>query len=95
MTASIRHATIAFALGAGTETANQTLTVRGYLGISLYGRDEIWTRLPDTEMSKLDPTVVAKYLPPPPPPPPATSARKPGNPGPRRDPAAVPAGPSR
>jgi uncharacterized protein (DUF2147 family) len=41
----------------------QTLYLRGYLGISLFGKTEEWTRVPDNQIATLDPAVLQQYMP--------------------------------
>jgi hypothetical protein len=55
--------------------------LRGYLGISLFGRDEVWTRLPDDALKEVDAGILAKYLPPPAAPNPARLPNKSKTPG--------------
>jgi hypothetical protein len=43
---------------------NSSLIVRGYLGISLLGRNQYWTRLPDTAVNELDPALNPNPKPP-------------------------------
>lgn len=39
----------------------RTLTMRGYLGIELFGKNETWHRLQDNACAQLDRVVMAKY----------------------------------
>ena len=57
----------------------QDLTVRGYLAIPTFGKDQFWKRLSDTCYAQLDPAVVTKFK---------LTAAKPGTPAPKGKPAA-------
>jgi uncharacterized protein (DUF2147 family) len=39
------------------------LTVRGYLGIALFGQNQIWHRLPSADLAKVDCSVIAEHAP--------------------------------
>jgi uncharacterized protein (DUF2147 family) len=41
----------------------QSLTVRGYLGIALFGRNQVWHRLPNTDLPQVDCSVIAEHAP--------------------------------
>jgi Uncharacterized protein conserved in bacteria (DUF2147) len=41
----------------------QKLTVRGYLGIALFGQNQIWYRLPDAALAEVDRSVIAAHAP--------------------------------
>jgi uncharacterized protein (DUF2147 family) len=40
----------------------QTLIVRGYIGFELLGKNQYWTRLPDSAYSMLDPAINPQYI---------------------------------
>jgi uncharacterized protein (DUF2147 family) len=59
----------------------QDLTMRGYFGVALFGKNQYWKRLPDCAYAQLDPTIVTKFkLTPPKPPGTPVAKGKPGAP---------------
>jgi uncharacterized protein (DUF2147 family) len=42
---------------------NRTLTLRGYLGFELLGKNDIWYRVPDSGFKEIDPALLAKLAP--------------------------------
>jgi uncharacterized protein (DUF2147 family) len=42
---------------------SETLKLRGYVGLQLFGGNDIWQRLPDSAYKQLDPAILQKYAP--------------------------------